>query len=153
MTDSFNYNLICKKYVKLHLFIFPTKKNQVHSTFCWEMAAKTKLFIFFVRCALAARRVNIFWMVGHVAKPTNHVPLVAAIRAGSRDNNNILFFSKSGLVFAKIDKIECGLLEIVQRWLPLRMCGYRSCADFFLIKFLWQIPLKNDILLILNVFC
>ena len=49
------------------------------------------------------------------------MPLVAAIRAGSRDNNNILFFSKSGLDRAKINKIECGLLEIVQRWLPLRM--------------------------------
>ena len=56
-----------------------------------------------------------------MTKPTNHVPLVAAIRAGSRDNNNILFFGKSGLVFAKIDKIECGFLEIVERWLPLRM--------------------------------
>ena len=135
---------------------FQQKKNQVHSTFCWEMAAKTKLSIFFsfaARSPLAACRVNIFWMVGHVTKATNHVPLVAAIRAGSRDNNNILFFSKSGLVFAKIDKIECGLLEIVERWLPLRMWSYLSCADFFFIKFLWQIPLENDILLILNVFC
>ena len=82
--------------------------------------------------------------------PTNHVPLVAAIRAGSRDNNNILFFSKSGLVFAKIDKIECGFLEIVQRWLPLGMYAHATCADFFYIKFLLQIPLENDILYIFN---
>ena len=88
------------------------------------MAAKTKLFIFFpfaARSPLAACRVNVFCMAGHVTKPTNHVHLVAAIRRGSRDNNNILFFSKSGLDRAKINKIECGLLEIVQRWLPLRM--------------------------------
>ena len=84
--------------------------------------------------------------------PTNHVPLVTAIRAESRDNKCMLFFSKSGLDCAKINKIECGFLEIVQRWLPLGMYAYATCADFFYIKFLLQIPLKNDILLIFNGF-
>ena len=52
---------------------FQQKKNQVHSTFCWEMEAKIKLFIFFrslraLRSPLAAW-IFFEWMVTWLRRP------------------------------------------------------------------------------------
>ena len=133
---------------------FQQKKNQVHSTFCWEMAAKTKLFIFFR--SLRARRwplaawIFFEWVVTWLRRPiTCHLSRRFAL---SHVTINACYFSvKVAWIVRKLIKLSAVFWKLFSAGIRSE-CMPTQLADFFYIKFLLQIPLKNDILLIFNGF-